>query len=84
MTWLSLTAAIVARARRDRNAGKLPCPDCGSRGPHDSNMERGEHECLCCAGCGMHFGADEAEICRQAELADDEAQAVTIRKGSRR
>lgn len=46
---------ILKRASRDRMAvleGRVVCPECGHKGPHEQN-ERGTE--LACVSCGLHF-----------------------------
>jgi transposase-like protein len=35
------------------------CPECGEKGPHDTNGKRGQDEAFCCRACGLHFDAIE-------------------------
>ena len=46
----------LAHALSDAVNGRVPCPDCGHRGPHDDNGDRRE-PMLCCCECGSHFDA---------------------------
>lgn len=36
---------------------RVPCPDCGHKGPHDDNglSSTSDSFAMCCAGCGAHF-----------------------------
>lgn len=49
----------LARAVSDAVECRVSCPDCGHRGPHESNGDRRE-PMLCCTECGAHF--DEPEV----------------------
>lgn len=46
------TLKKASRARTAVLEGRVTCPDCGHKGPHDQN-ERGTE--LACSGCGLHF-----------------------------
>lgn len=51
--------ALVQRTS-DRIYGRVECPECGDRGPHDSNVSRGE-ETWCCEKCGTHFELEDED-----------------------
>jgi hypothetical protein len=52
-------AALTALAAKGRAevANRMPCPECGDRGPHDDNGLTGEELSFCCRNCGTHWDA---------------------------
>lgn len=44
----------LAQQAKARIEGRVECPECGSEGPHDSQLDEGREEFMC-AGCGLSF-----------------------------
>lgn len=47
--------SIKLAALYKRMAGRVECPECGHKGPHDDNNEPGDNFAFCCCNCGTHF-----------------------------
>lgn len=45
----------LAKEARDRLEGKVECPECENKGPHDDNGCTGSNKSFCCQACGTHF-----------------------------
>lgn len=44
--------------RKQHDEGRMPCPECGHKGPHEDNGARKLRDrSYLCAGCGMSFDA---------------------------
>lgn len=56
-TQKQLVLSKLAKRARDLLDGTLPCPECGSTEPKDSN--RGNETTYCCEECGEHFDVCE-------------------------
>jgi hypothetical protein len=47
--------SALAKEASDRVNGRVECPECGDKGPHEDNGDR--HDLTyCCRACGNHFG----------------------------
>lgn len=42
----------------DAVEGRVECPECGDKGPHEDNGCTGIHLNYCCQKCGAHFGPE--------------------------
>lgn len=49
----------LAEQASDIASNKVPCPECGDKGPHEDNGEMGAGKTLCCRKCGNHFDVYE-------------------------
>jgi transcription elongation factor Elf1 len=47
----------LAKEVSAKEEGRVECPECGHKGPHDSNGLPHQHDehTLCCCECGMQF-----------------------------